>query len=460
MKTDYGSTQGDSLEDGDGPTPASMGLVIVWSRDEPHRIGEVTLLPNGIAGVLGRTDDTAPADLLDFQQQRPGSNRGTGPLRSNRISRRQLEIEGRVASLSVGNCGRAPMFINGRPATEGVVAVGDLVEIERRVSLLCVQRPSTLPALAGRPHRFGRADAYGVVGESPVQWALRSQLGFVARRRAHVLILGESGTGKELAAQAIHAQSDRSDGPLVSRNAATIPDGLIDAELFGNARNYPNPGLPPRPGLIGAADGGTLFLDEMGEMPSALQAHLLRLLDDGEYHRLGESAVRRADVRLIAATNRAPEELKHDLAARLPIVVRLPSLGDRRVDVPLLARHLLVSLASEDAEIKERFLSHGEPRFDQELMRQLVTWPYTTHVRELEALLWSAMTTSTGNVLVPLAEPASAVPPEPISPTEITPERIRAALAASGGVKSRAAETLGLRNRFQLLRLLKKHDIE
>ena len=117
------------------------------------------------------------------------------------------------------------------------------------------------------------------------------------------MLLGETGTGKELAARAVHRFSTRADRPLVARNAATMPAGLIDAELFGNARNYPNPGMAERPGLVGQADGGFLFLDEIGELPSELQAHLLRVLDaGGEYQRLGESRVRRSDFRLLAAT--------------------------------------------------------------------------------------------------------------------------------------------------------------
>src|SRR5256885_12859655 len=105
---------------------------------------------------------------------------------------------------------------------------------------------------------------------------------------------------------------------MVSRNAATFPAGLIDVELFGNVANYPNHGMPERPGVVGEADGSTLFLDEIGELPTELQSHLLRFLDErGEYTRLGDARRRTSDVRVVAATNRALEDLKHDLAARL-----------------------------------------------------------------------------------------------------------------------------------------------
>src|SRR6185503_16398678 len=115
------------------------------------------------------------------------------------------------------------------------------------------------------------------------------------------------------AARALHELSPRAERRLVSRNAATLPSGLMDAELFGNAKNYPNPGMAERAGLIGEANGGTLFLDEIGELPAELQAHLLRVLDgDGEYQRLGDAQQRRSDFRLVAATNRDPSSLKHD----------------------------------------------------------------------------------------------------------------------------------------------------
>ncbi len=136
-------------------------------------------------------------------------------------------------------------------------------------------------------------------------WQMRERIAFAANAGKHVLLHGESGTGKELAARALHALSSRAGKPFVSRNAATLPSGLIDAELFGSARNYPNAGMPERAGLVGQADGGTLFLDEIAEIPAEQQAHLLRVLDaDGEYQRLGEATTRRSDLVLVGATNR------------------------------------------------------------------------------------------------------------------------------------------------------------
>src|SRR5262249_52388775 len=154
-------------------------------------------------------------------------------------------------------------------------------------------------------------------------WELRREIALLGSSEEHVLILGESGSGKELVARALHASSRRSTKPLIARNAATFPAGLVDAELFGTAANYPNTGSPERPGLFGQARGSTLFLDEIGELPQDLQAHLLRVLDGaGEYQRLGESRSRTADVRLIGATNRSIDALKIDFAARFKLRLR------------------------------------------------------------------------------------------------------------------------------------------
>jgi two-component system nitrogen regulation response regulator GlnG/two-component system response regulator HydG len=235
----------------------------------------------------------------------------------------------------------------------------------------------------------------GIVGESAAVWALRRDIEEAARRPRHTLILGPSGAGKELVARAIHGASERRGEPMVARNAAAIPEGLVDAELFGNMKGYPNPGMPERAGLIGQANGTTLFLDEIGELPPSLQAHLLRVLDEGEYHRLGETTTRRSNFRLIGATNRPPSALKHDVLARFEQRITVPGLGERREDIPLIITHLLRAHAYDDERVAERFFPgpprHTQPRLRCALVEALVRHPYTTHVRELNALLLSAM---------------------------------------------------------------------
>lgn len=477
-----------TVEEADEGRPSTLDpdvvntLVLLWSRDEPERSGEIALLPGGFAGMsvtLGRAEP-GPAHL-ELVRQRPGLIEPTGPIRSPRVSREQLRVRalsgGRV---KVENVGRAPLVHNGEVVREVEVRPGDLLEIQRQALFLCAHRPLTLPVFADgtpppAPFSFGGPDAWGIVGESPVAWALRERLRFVAGRAAHVLIRGASGTGKELVAQAVHALSPRARGPLVTRNAATIPETLIDAELFGNARNYPNPGMPDRAGLIGECDGGTLFLDEFAEIPAAMQAHLLRVLDAGEYHRLGEARTRKADFRLIAATNRPESALKEDVLARLRIRVEIPDLNARREDIPLLAAHLLRRIAGGDPHLAHRYFPDGQvramPRVSLPLIEALVRRTYTTNVRELEALLWKAMAEGRGDTLdlwpgydgeppEDEAEPDEDGPRGPaVDPLTISPEVIQACLDKHMGRQEPVWRELGLSSRHVLTRLVKRYGL-
>ncbi len=316
---------------------------------------------------------------------------------------------------------------------------------------MVVRRSLDLPeALAG--HAFGQADGSGMVGESAAAWRLREDLAFVGPRHGYALLLGPSGAGKELAARAVHAGR----GPWLARNAVTIPESLADAELFGNVKDYPNPGMPDRRGLVGEADGGALMLDEVGDLPEPVQARLLRLLDDGEYQRLGEARPRRSSVRLIGATHRAPESLKHDLLARFRHQVHVPGLGARREDVPLLARHLLRQARREDALV-DRFFVGDEPRLAQGFVEALLLRDWHTHARELDRLLWDAIRHSRGEVLDGILP--AAVPPAARDGAVPDAKAVAPALAACGGNGSQAWQQLGLRNRDQLRRLVRKYGL-
>jgi two-component system nitrogen regulation response regulator GlnG/two-component system response regulator HydG len=238
-------------------TELALGLVIAWSHDEPHRIGEVALVPAERTFVLGRGEPGDGADALAFVRQRPGLTEATPPLGSPRISRQQLRVRAAGDALAVSNIGRCRLTVRGEEIAETEVRPGDVLELGSELVLMCVVRPLALAPLSNAypPVPFGRADAHGLVGESPEAWRLREVLAFVARRTGHVLVRGASGTGKELVARALHALSSRASRPLVARNAATFPEGLIDAELFGTAKNYANAGMEASAGLIGEADG-------------------------------------------------------------------------------------------------------------------------------------------------------------------------------------------------------------
>jgi two-component system nitrogen regulation response regulator GlnG/two-component system response regulator HydG len=323
---------------------------------------------------------------------------------------------------------------------------GDVVSVEGVVSFIVERRPITVAGRTPANHDFGTADEAGIVGEHPYVWELRRNLRAVGEAGRHVLVLGASGTGKELAARAIHQFSMRSNNSLVSRNAATIPASLVEAELFGHAANYPNPTMPARPGLIGMADRGTLFLDEIAELGEAQQANLLRVLDRGEYQRLGEDKSRRSDLRFIAATNRPASSLKPDFVARFSERVETIGLNERRSDVPFLVAHLLRHVIKTDL------------RVSQSLLELLVRHEYSLHVRELERLLYMSLRRCTGEVLSPCEELLAEV--RIASPcAEVTPQAIVEALGANGSM-AEAAAALGLSSRYALHRLMKKAGIE
>jgi two-component system nitrogen regulation response regulator GlnG/two-component system response regulator HydG len=429
---------------------ARLGLCLVWAREAPSRVGELLLLPPGDPGpfVFGRGEARGDDGRLALLRQLPGELRPTGPFVCPRVSRAQLRLQPtQDGGLVVENVGSCPLMHQGSEVQRVEIAVGDTLTLKNEVIFVCVRRAAIAAPMDDDirvpPHTFGRADAFGLVGESPAIWELRQRIMAVARQPFHVLIHGESGSGKELVAQALHAQSTRAGRPMVSRNAATIPEGLADAELFGNIRNYPNPGMPERPGLVGESNGSTLFLDEFAELPKNLQAHLLRVMDQGEYQRLGEASARRVDVRVIAATNRPLSDLKHDILARFKVLIEVPGLPPRREDVPFLAAHLLRLHARSEQGVTRRFFPSGDvdegPLVTPTLMEALVRHAYTAHVRELDKLLVKAALEARGRYL------------------EVGPELSRALWArASNRAMPRGLEALTDEEHARLV-LLRKH---
>jgi two-component system nitrogen regulation response regulator GlnG/two-component system response regulator HydG len=473
-----------------GPSEVSA-LVVAWARDEPWRLGQVlTVQPTDFSRplVFGRGPADQPSKIL-LKEQRPGGSRDAPPLESATVSRVQLEFRpaGRHR-IFVRNVGKCALFRNERQVAEAEYEVGETLQIGNQIMFLVVRRPSVLwgedPAYPA--FSFGDTDPFGIVGESAAAWRLRGEIALAARRPGHVLVAGPSGTGKELAARAIHALSRRNGQRLVARNAATLPESLIDAELFGNAKNYPNPGMAERSGLVGQADGSTLFLDEIAELPTSSQAHLLRVLDDGEYHRLGDGLARRSDFRLVAATNRDVAALKRDLFARFALRVDIPPLDARREDIPLLVRHIVRRAARSGDEIARRLLPGGdpsaEPMIKLRVMRSLLLAPNDLNVRQLESTLWESLAEPVrGSIAAKCPEPTIGTDqdlPRPTggkSPSDVAaadrreeepptgddwpPERIQHCLDEHNGVLELAWRALGMKNRFALLRAIKKHDL-
>jgi DNA-binding NtrC family response regulator len=452
--------------------PEVLALVLAWSREEPGRVGEVALIDG--ARILGRGGSRAEDDLprARFQQQRPGKSTPMAPLDSLHVSRAQLRLMPLGDALRVEAIGLCPVLVNGERVTRADVRPGDTVQLEHELVFLVARCPRQIPELRssrlGADVPFGATDPFGFVGETPATWALRDAIAFAAYAEGHVLVRGESGTGKELCVAAIHGLSARRERPLVARNAATFPAGLVDAELFGNAKNYPNPGTAEREGLIGEADGTTLFLDEVGELPATLQAHLLRVLDrKGEYQRLGEARMRSADLRVVAATNRAVTELKHDFAARFTLKVEVPPLSARAADVPLLVRHLLARAAAGNEAVRRQFCdpqdSTALPRVAPALVDRLLRHTFRTNTRELVQILWQALAESRGDTVElteGVARRLTESAPSRAATGELDRAQIEAALSAAKGNVTRAARALGLKNRFVLYRLMKKIGVD
>jgi formate hydrogenlyase transcriptional activator len=234
----------------------------------------------------------------------------------------------------------------------------------------------------------------------------------VAPTDATVLILGESGTGKELLARAVHNHSKRRTRPLVKVNCASLPTNLIESELFGHEKGAFTGALEKKIGRFELADGGTIFLDEIGEMPIELQAKLLRVLQEGELERLGNSKTTKVDVRVIAATNRELEQavkagtFREDLYYRLNVFpITSPPLRERREDISILVPHFLKKFRAKI----------GKPvrTVSPEAMQALQAYRWPGNVRELENMTERAVILSTGSVLEMENFPAlSAVTPQ------------------------------------------------
>ncbi len=290
----------------------------------------------------------------------------------------------------------------------------------------------------------------------------RSRL--VADSMAAVLILGESGTGKELLARAIHAASSRANKPFLAVNCAAIPEQLLESELFGYAKGAFTGASTAQQGLFQAADGGTLFLDEIGDMPLSLQAKLLRVLQEGAVRPVGSTQSVNVDVRIVSATHRnldqmrAERTFREDLFYRLNVVaLKLPSLAERREDIPLLANHFLKKIATRYRK--------PVPTLAPDALASLVPAPWPGNVRQLENLLEQAVALSTTNI-IPLSLirnglDDSAAPLVSFESARKTFERdyLVRILKLTAGNAAQAAQMAG-RNRTEFYKLLQRHNLE
>jgi transcriptional regulator with GAF, ATPase, and Fis domain len=341
--------------------------------------------------------------------------------------------------------------------------------------------------LAASPHRARRLEKslkrarcelhqrYGfeqIIGCSPLLREALARVAQVARTEATVLITGESGTGKELVARAIHYASPRAEGPLVAVNCAALPETLLESELFGHERGAFTGADRQKPGRFELAAGGTLFLDEIGDLAAPVQVKLLRVLQEREYQRVGGTATLKADVRLIAATNRdlaaelAAGRFRSDLFYRLNVfTVHLPPLRERGDDVLLLAEQFIRDLSAR--------MGMSDVTLSRDAADVLRRQPWPGNIRELQNAIERALITCEGTLITAahlglrrgsddLVAPPSPVSP-PAGPSGSLQELQRAAildvLRRTHGHKSRAAAILGI-TRFQLYARLKSLRIE
>jgi DNA-binding NtrC family response regulator len=304
--------------------------------------------------------------------------------------------------------------------------------------------------------RSAEFNQYGIVGRSRGMQEVIQRAELVAQTKSTVLITGETGTGKEMVARAIHHRSAQRDMPLIKVNCAAIPETLLESELFGHVRGAFTGATATKRGKFALADGGTIFLDEIGTMTPALQAKLLRVLQEREFEPLGAERTQRVDVRVIAATNR---DLKHmvaegrfqeDLYYRLNVIpIPIPPLRDRAEDIPVLIEHFV-----------EKHRQRTGKRIDRvgdEVLAVLQKYEWPGNVRELENTIERAVVLATGpeltassvSLLGATSTPASGLPSLRLHQNLewVERETIRRALEHSGGVKKDAAELMGISQR-------------
>jgi two-component system, NtrC family, response regulator HydG len=312
----------------------------------------------------------------------------------------------------------------------------------------------------------GDGSIQAMIGDSPPMRELGAMIRAVAPSEASVLILGESGTGKELVARALHEGSPRKARPLVTVNCAALAENLLESELFGHEKGAYTGAQRQRDGRFVQADGGTLFLDEIGEMAPALQAKLLRALQQGEVQRLGSDRPVRVDVRVLAATNRDLEAevreggFREDLYYRLNVIaLRVPPLRERPEDIPLLARHFLGLFAERNRKTFRGF----SPR----VMDLMLHYEWPGNVRELENVVERAVILAPGEMVTEADLPATLrgagkavdTPPPGQSLEDAEREAIVRTLEQVGNNKSEAARVLGV-TRVTLRSKMKKFGLE
>ncbi len=401
-----------------------------------------TVFTASSVGEAMRVIDDTPLDLVITDLKMPKVS-GLDLVRHIRENSRDIEVmmitgyatvEGAVEAVKTG----AEEYL-AKPFTDEEL----LGAVQRALDKLHMRRT------AQAPRHLTPAHSYGLIGESSPMLRVFDAIGKAAAVPTTVLIYGESGTGKELVARAIHYSSPRASSAFVPVNCGGIPESLLESELFGHVKGAFTGASETRAGFFQTADGGTIFLDEISETSLAMQVKLLRVLQDKEVCMVGSTKPRKADVRILAATNKDLLSLvgarifREDLYYRLNVInIALPPLRERGNDILLLVNHFTKKFSKESGA--------GQAEFTDAALHALVNYSWPGNVRELENLIQRLLVMSDSKVIdvtdLPIMMRFSLGKDFGFDKTlaEVEAEYIRNVLASVDGNKSRAAEILGI----------------
>jgi DNA-binding NtrC family response regulator len=423
-------------------------------RRQGMTVTEAADAPSALAAAERSRWDVA---LLDLHL--PGME---GVELLERLKARQPDLE--VLLLTADSSIDAAIAAMKRGAYDYLTKPCNLPELEAQV-----EKAAEKARLVRREHQWVEqlryeSPRYRLVGSSPPMREVARLLERAARTDATVLVRGPSGTGKELVARALHFNSLRRERPLVTINCAALQEKLLESELFGHEKGSFSGAVQAKPGLFEIAEGGTLFIDEVAEMAAALQAKLLRVLEDGHYRRVGGTREAHADVRIVAATNKRLEQeiaagrFREDLYYRLNVItVAMPPLRERREDIPELVEHLLTTRQV------------GPTRFQvqPEALRALQAYDWPGNVRELANVLERAQILGADGLItlddlpeaIAAAAPAVDLAGEPLHLRTVLYRHVQEVLEKEQGNKVQAARVLGI-SRRKLYRLIQGRGLD
>jgi len=410
---------------------------------------EVLQASDGKEALAMVAESTPDIMILDYKMPSPD---GMEVLRRLRARSHTFPI---IMLTAHGNVTQAVEAIKSG-ATEYLTKPFDLDELK-----LAIEKALRMSGLVAEVERLrGELDrdynVEGIIAADPQMMEVLNQVRKVAPTSATVMVYGESGTGKELIARAVHALSERTDGPFVSVSAGALPETLLESELFGYEKGAFTGAMTPKPGRFEMANGGTLFLDEIGDISPGVQVRLLRVLQERQFERLGGTRTIEVDVRVIAATNRDLQQLiadgvfREDLYYRLSVVpVRLPPLRNRVDDIPLLVAHFM-----------EKF-DAGSKTISKEAMQALVSYQWPGNIRELENTIERMVILSQGEEMGVYDLPAEVrtstvlscqrsgfvLPEDGVDLIEVESDLVTQALERTGNNLPKAAKLLGLSRR-------------